>query len=158
MVKETKSFDIDSDAIRELAALMEETGLTEIEVSEGDKAIRVAKGQTVVSAAPVHHAGHIHAPSATAIEAAPATSGAPTAQTAGAVTSPMVGTAYLRPDPSSGPFVTAGSIVAPGDTLLIIEAMKVMNPIKAAKGGKVVQIVVSDAQPVEFGEVLLVIE
>ena len=156
MAKETKTFDIDSAAIRELAAIMEETGLTEIEVSEGDRAIRVAKGQMLVSAAPAMHAAHPGpAPAAAPVESAPA---GPTAQSPGAVTSPMVGTAYLRPDPSSQPFVTAGSTVSVGDTLLIIEAMKVMNPIKAAKGGVVKQIVVSDGQPVEFGEVLIVIE
>ena len=157
MAKETKTFDIDGDAIRELAAIMEETGLTEIEVSEGDRAIRVGRGQTLVSAAPPMHA-HSVSQMAAPVEAAPSGPVAPTAQSPGAVTSPMVGTAYLRPDPSSPPFVTAGAVVAVGDTLLIIEAMKVMNPIKAAKGGIVKQIVVSDGQPIEFGEVLLVIE
>ncbi len=159
MAKETKSFDIDADTIRELAGLMEETGLTEIEVTEGERAIRVAKGQVVVSAAPAHHASHPGpAPQPAAAEAAPVAASAPTAQSPGAVTSPMVGTAYMRPDPSSPPFVSVGSAVAVGDTLLIIEAMKVMNPIKAAKGGTVKHIAVSDAQPVEFGELLLVIE
>ena len=157
--KDNRSFEIDAQAIRELAALMEETGLTEIEVSEGERAIRVAKGQ-LVSAAPAHHVSHGTPHAAAPAEAAPAAavSTAPTPQSPGAVTSPMVGTAYMRPDPSSPPFVTVGAIVSPGDTLLIIEAMKVMNPIKATKGGKVMQIAVSDAQPVEFGEVLLVIE
>ncbi len=142
----------DANAIRELAALMDETGLTEIEVAEGERRIRVGK-HPAVAATPLHAVPHIAAsPSAT--EAAPQLS----AQTQGAVTSPMVGTAYLRPDPTSPPFVRAGDTVSAGDTLLIIEAMKVMNPIKAEKPGRVVRIAVSDAQPIEFGEVLMIIE
>ena len=101
-----------------------------------------------------------HAPAAPIATAqAPATQAdQPAAVSAGAVKSPMVGTAYLRPEPGASTFVSVGDTVTAGDTLLIIEAMKVMNPIKAAKGGKVTQIAVGDAQPVEFGEVLLVIE
>ncbi len=152
-----KKFDIDADSIRELAGLMEETGLTEIEVSEGERRIRVARGHAVGAASAVHVPVHA-APPTSAPEAAPPVSSAPTAQTPGAVTSPMVGTAYLRAEPTAAPFVAVGDQISAGDTLLIIEAMKVMNPIKAPKGGRVAQIVVSDAQPVEFGEVLIVIE
>ena len=152
-----RKFDIDADSIRELANLMEETGLTEIEVSEGERRIRVARGHAMASVSAIHvPAPAVAAP--VAQEAAPAVSSAPTAQTPGAVTSPMVGTAYLRSEPTAAPFVAVGDTISAGDTLLIIEAMKVMNPIKASKGGRVTQIMVSDAQPVEFGEVLIVIE
>ena len=153
-LKDGKRLDIDSEAIRELAALMEETGLTEIEVSEGDRRVRVAK-TSPVAAYPAAMAGPVPAAAVPSAAGAPAT---PTASSEGAVTSPMVGTAYLRPDPTAQPYVKAGDTVNIGDTLLIIEAMKVMNPIKAAKAGRVSRIVVADAQPVEFGEVLLIVE
>ncbi|MBG78187.1 MAG: acetyl-CoA carboxylase, biotin carboxyl carrier protein [Alphaproteobacteria bacterium] len=147
---------IDYDAIKKLANLLEDTGLTEIEVADGDQAVRVCKGGTVVAgaAAPVAMASDPAIPQVAntgAIEA-------PAANSAGAVTSPMVGTAYLKPDPNSAPFVQKGDAVKAGDTLLIIEAMKVMNPIKAEKAGTVTQILVGDAQPVEFGDVLVVVE
>ena len=154
---------IDDAAIRQLAKLLEETGLTEIEVAEGEKLIRVNKGGPV---APHHHAGH-HAPSAhslmpsdpTVPQAANTNPPAPIAANhPGAITSPMVGTVYMRPDPNSPDFVGKGATVKAGDTLLIIEAMKVMNPIKAPKAGTVTQILVENGQPVEFGEVLVVIE
>jgi acetyl-CoA carboxylase biotin carboxyl carrier protein len=154
---------IDADAIRQLAELLEETGLTEIEVAEGEKMIRVGKGAPV--AAPHAHAHH--APSALNLMPSdptvpqPANTNPPAAIAAnhpGAIVSPMVGTLYLQADPNSPPFVTKGSTVKPGDTLLIIEAMKVMNPIKATKGGTVTQVLVENGQPVEFGEVLIVIE
>jgi acetyl-CoA carboxylase biotin carboxyl carrier protein len=151
---QSKKMDIDGESIRELATLMEETGLTEIEVSEGERRIRVARGHAI--AAPAMHVPVAAAPAAEAPAAAPASG--PTAQTPGAVTSPMVGTVYLRPEPTAPPFVKPGDAVSAGDTLLIIEAMKVMNTIKAPKGGRVAQVMVSDAQPVEFGEVLVVIE
>jgi acetyl-CoA carboxylase biotin carboxyl carrier protein len=150
-----RKFDVDGASIRELAEIMVETGLTEIEVSEGDRRIRVVKTPAgVTHALPMQAAP---APAA-APDSAPAPASVSPAQSAGAVTSPMVGTAYLRPEPSASPFVAVGQTVSPGDTLLIIEAMKVMNPIKAAKGGKVTQVVVADGQPVEFGEVLIVID
>lgn len=147
---------IDSKAIKELAGLLEETGLTEIEVADGDKAIRVAKGGGVVTAAaaPVH----MHSDPTTPQQA---NTNAPdnVAHThPGAVTSPMVGTAYLAAEPGAPTFVKKGDTVAAGDTLLIIEAMKVMNPIKAEKGGTVTQIAVENGEPVEFGDVLMVIE
>lgn len=147
---------IDEKAIRKLAELLDETGLNEIEVAEGEQAIRVSKGgQMIASAAsPVQMISDPTTPQAANMDAP-----ANTASTsAGGVTSPMVGTAYLQPEPSAPPFVQKGDKVAPGDTLMIIEAMKVMNPIKAEKGGTVVQILIENGQPVEFGEVLLVIE
>lgn len=148
---------IDSKAIKELADLLEETGLNEIEVADGDKAIRVSKGGgTVVSAAPA--GGNIQSdptvPRQPTLDA-PDT----TAQShPGAVTSPMVGTAYCQPEPGAPSFVSKGDSVKAGDTLIIIEAMKVMNPIKADKGGTVTQILIESGQPVEFGDVLMVIE
>lgn len=150
---------IDSDAIKELAALLDETGLTEVEVAEGDKVIRVSKGGTMV-AAPAAAMPAVQMPSD---PAAPqqANLDAPSnvaASHPGAVTSPMVGTAYLQSEPSAPAFVKKGDTVSEGDTLLIIEAMKVMNPIKAPKSGTVTQILVENGQPVEFGEVLVVIE
>jgi len=145
---------IDPKVIKELAALLEETGLTEIEVADGDKVVRVSKGMlAAAAAAPVMHSDPT-VPQA-------ANTGAPdtVAHThPGAITSPMVGTAYLKSSPEASPFVKKGDTVKAGDTLLIIEAMKVMNPIKAEKGGTVTHIMVENAQPVEFGEVLMVIE
>lgn len=144
-------FDLDTDAIRKLAKLLEETGLSEIEYAEGDRKLRcVAEGKQVVQpiAAPVIATAVAAAP---APEAAPAVIGTP-------VPSPMVGTVYLSSSPGAAPFIKAGDKVKQGDTLLIIEAMKVMNPIKAPRAGTIAQILVEDAKPVEFGETLLVIE
>ncbi|MDR6771101.1 acetyl-CoA carboxylase biotin carboxyl carrier protein [Azospirillum oryzae] len=147
------SFDIDGDLVRKLADLLRETGLSEIEFAEGEKRIRVTRptaAQTVaVQAAPVLAAAPV------AAAAAPA--GKPVSHP-GAVTSPMVGTAYLAAEPGGTPFVRPGDVVKAGQTIMIIEAMKVMNPIKAPRGGTVAEVLVSDAQPVEFGEVLLIIE
>jgi acetyl-CoA carboxylase biotin carboxyl carrier protein len=145
-------FDIDPEAIRKLAELMTETGLSEIELAEGDRRVRVSR--TVTAAAP---AVHFAAPTAGAPAAAPAAAASPAAHP-GAVISPMVGTAYLQAEPGAPPFVSVGSPVKIGDTLLIIEAMKVMNPIKASKGGTLTQVLVSDGQPVEYGEPLMIIE
>lgn len=150
---------IDADAIRQLAELLNETGLTEIEVADGDKAIRVNKGGMVVSGGGGGHSAPIMPSDPTIPQAA---NTAPPATVAashpGAVTSPMVGTVYLAPDPSSAPFVRKGDMIKAGDTLLIIEAMKVMNQIKAEKSGTVTQILVETGQPVEYGDVLMVIE
>lgn len=149
---------IDSDAIRELADLLNETGLNEVEVADGDKSIRVSKGGgTVIAASGA--SGHIM-PSDPAVPQI-ANTGAPSTTAAshpGAVTSPMVGTAYLQSEPGAPSFVSKGDNVNEGDTIVIIEAMKVMNPIKAPKSGTVTQVLVENAQPVEFGEVLVVIE
>lgn len=148
------SFDIDGDLVRKLADLLRETGLSEIEFAEGEKRIRVTRptaAQTVaVQAAPVLAAAPV------AAAAAPAS--VKPASHPGAVTSPMVGTAYLAAEPGGTPFVRPGDVVKAGQTIMIIEAMKVMNPIKAPRGGTVAEVLVSDAQPVEFGEVLLIIE
>lgn len=147
------SFDIDGDLVRKLADLLRETGLSEIEFAEGEKRIRVTR--------PTAAQAVVHAPVAAVPAAAPVAAAAPAARPAnhpGAVTSPMVGTAYLSPEPGAAPFVRVGDTVKAGQTVLIIEAMKVMNPIKAPRGGTVAEILADDAQPVEFGEVLLIIE
>lgn len=149
---------IDSQAIRELAELLEETGLTEVEVAEGDKVIRVSRGGSTIVSGP--SMPYISMPSDPTVPqqantAAPST----TAKShPGAVTSPMVGTCYLQSEPTAPSFVKKGDKVSAGDTLVIIEAMKVMNPIKAEKSGTVTQILVENGQPIEFGEVLMVIE
>ncbi len=149
-------FQIDDALIRKLAELLDETGLTEIEFAEGDKRLRVAKtvNQTITASTPsvVQVAAEAPQTAATGAEA-PAGGGTPD----GAVTSPMVGTVYLAPEPGAPNFVKVGDSVSEGQTLLIVEAMKVMNPIRAQRSGTVKQILVDDAQPVEFGEVLLVV-
>lgn len=145
---------IDKELIRDLAQLLKEVGLTEIEVESGGHRIRVAAqgAQTFVHAAP--SAAPVSAPVAQTAEAPAA---AP-AKAQGAVPSPMVGTAYLAPQPGSADFVSVGAKVTVGQTLLIIEAMKTMNPIPAPRAGTVTAILVNDGQPVEFGEPLVVIE
>jgi acetyl-CoA carboxylase biotin carboxyl carrier protein len=143
---------VDADLVRRLAALLDETGLTELEYATNSLRVRVAKnhGGAVTVAAPLAAAS----PAPTR-ESAPATA---RAEHPGAVTSPMVGTAYCAPEPGAPPFVKVGDSVRQGQTLLIIEAMKVMNPVAAPRAGTVTEILVHDAQPVEYGEVLLVIE
>jgi len=151
---------IDSKAIKKLADLLEETGLNEIEVAEGDSMIRVNKGNGVIMAGAAPAAPGVNMPSDPTIPREPTTT-APDTVTGdhpGAVTSPMVGTAYAAPEPDSPDFVKKGDSVSEGDTLLIVEAMKVMNPIKASKSGTVTQILFENGGPVEFGDVLLVIE
>lgn len=146
------TFDLDIKSVEKLASLLKETGLSEIEYAEGDKRIRCVAAQTVVQVA----APQLAAPQPAAATAVAETVGK--AVSAGnALTAPMVGTAYLAPEPGAAPFVKVGDRVKAGDTLLIIEAMKVMNPIKATAAGTVEDILVSDAQPVEFGEPLIVI-
>ena len=143
-------FDIDEALIRKLAKLLKETGLTEIEFETDDARIRVNAGATgaVIAAAPAA------ATPVAALAPAPADADAPAA---GSVSSPMVGTTYLSPEPNAAAFVKVGDRVAKGQTILIIEAMKVMNPIPAPHAGTVTQILVQDGQPVEFGEPLMVI-
>lgn len=152
-------FDVDADLVKKLAGLINETGLSEIEYAEGEKRIRVNK-MSAAAAVPTYTVAA--GPAAMPVPAAPAAAGqaAPAAPAApnDALTSPMVGTAYLSPSPGAKRFIEVGSKVKQGDTVLIIEAMKVMNPIKANKGGTIAQILVSDAQPVEFGQPLIVIE
>jgi len=146
-----KKSKIDQDLIRQLADLLTETGLTEIEFETDDNRIRVARN---LSAAPAA-APAIAAPVAPPPVAAKA--GADTDH-AGTVHSPMVGTAFLAPSPGEKPYVDIGTQVRQGDTLLIVEAMKTMNQIPAPHAGKVVRILVEDGQPVEYGEPLLIIE
>src|SRR5262245_20607483 len=145
---------VDHDVIRELAQLLEETGLTEIEFERGGMRVRVARQTTVTAAvAPTRPV----APVATVSEVA-ATAVSDPAKHPGAVASPMVGTAYLGPEPGARPFVEIGSRVRAGETLLIVEAMKTMNHIPAPRAGTVTQILIEDGQPVEFGEPLMIIE
>ena len=151
---------INSDAIRELAKLLEETGLTEIEVADGDKAIRVNKGGMVMGGGMAAHPHAFVMPSDPTVPQPANTSAPDTVAHAhpGAVTSPMVGTVYMQAEPGAPPFVKKGDTVQAGQTLLIIEAMKVLNPIKAENAGTITQILVNNGQPVEFGDVLMVIE
>lgn len=148
----TGSMQVDTDLVRELAAMLNDTGLSEIEVEDGERKIRVSRTMTAV-AAPMM-AAPVAAPAA-----APAAATAPSgpAISANAMKSPMVGTAYLTPEPDAAPFVSIGQQVKAGDTVLIIEAMKVMNPIVAATSGTVTEIYVESGQPVEFDQPLLVI-
>lgn len=147
---------IDEQAIRKLAELLDETKLTEIEVAEGEQVIRVSRGGIMSSGAPVAFS----MPSDPAIPQQANTNAPSTiaANHPGAVVSPMVGTVYLQPEPGAPAFVKKGDTVNVGDTLLIIEAMKVMNPIKASKSGTVTQVLAQSGQPVEYGDVLMVIE
>ena len=148
--------NIDTALVRELAELLNETGLTEIEVEDDDRKIRVARGGMVAaaSAAPFPTAPAPAAPAAAAPAAeAPAGDDAH----ADALKSPMVGTAYLAPEPGAADFIKVGDSVKEGDTLLIVEAMKVMNPITADKSGTIKAILVANAQPVEFDQPLVVI-
>ena len=149
----TGGMQVDTKLVRELAELLNDTGLSEIEVEDGDRKIKVARTINAVAAAPVA----IAAPAAVAAPAAPAEASAP-AVPVSALKSPMVGTAYLTPEPGAPAFVNVGDKVSAGDTLLIVEAMKVMNPITAPNGGTVKAIFVESGQPVEFDQPLMVIE
>jgi len=146
---------IDTRLVRRLAAILNETGLSEIEVERGGQRVRVARELSVVApvtgAQPAPAAAFAPAPSPEAVEAAAEHNG-------DLVPSPMVGTVYLQPQPDAEPFVRVGQQVEEGQTLLIVEAMKTMNPIPAPRAGKVAAILVADAQPVEFGEPLIVLE
>ena len=145
---------VDHDVIRELAKLLDETGLTEIEFERGGLRVRVARhGQPVVAAMAAPRAAIVSTDASAADVPAGDMSKHP-----GVVPSPMVGTAYLGPEPGARPYVEVGSQVRAGQTLLIIEAMKTMNQIPAPRAGRIVQIPVEDAQPVEFGEPLMIIE
>jgi acetyl-CoA carboxylase biotin carboxyl carrier protein len=147
---------VDVEAIRTLAKILQDTGLTEIEIAENDSRIRVVR-------APATHAAVV--PTAPMTVAAP-TTGAPViadgsedfAQHPGAVKSPMVGVAFMSPEPGSPPFVTTGQNVAAGQTLLLIEAMKTFNQIKAPRSGTVTRIMAQSSVPVEYGQVLMVID
>ena len=150
-------FEMDTEFVRKLAEILEETHLGEIELADGERRIRVARPTVTVAAAaaPVSMAAPLPTPAASA--AGPA-AGGDLAKHPGAVKSPMVGTAYLAPEPGKPNFIAVGDKVAVGQTLLIIEAMKTFNPIKAPKAGTVTQILVENAQPVEFGEPLAIVE
>jgi acetyl-CoA carboxylase biotin carboxyl carrier protein len=144
---------IDGDLVRTLAALLAETGLTEVEYAVGDRRIRIARSLAAVS---------VSLPQATAT-ALPPGSPAASAEMApadhpGAIKAPMVGTVYLGPQPEAPPFAKLGEMVSEGDVLLIIEAMKVMNQIRATRAGRLVKVLVEDGAPVEYGEVLMVVE
>jgi acetyl-CoA carboxylase biotin carboxyl carrier protein len=151
--KEHAADPLEGKLIRDLAAILEETGLSEIEIEKAGLRVRVARTMQVIAAAP---------PAATgAPAAAPRPSGPKPIDVSshpGLVTSPMVGTAYVAPAPGAAPFVKVGDMVGEGQTLLIIEAMKTMNQIPSPRAGRVTQIIISDGQPVEFGEPLMVIE
>ncbi len=153
MGKTPKAPLVDHALIHELTKLLDETGLTEIEIEQNGQRVRVARG--AVAAAPAPRAVPQPAPQPVA-ESAPAP--IDPAKHPGVVTSPMVGTAYVSPEPGARPFIEVGSKVKTGDTLLIVEAMKTMNQIPAPRGGTVIQILFEDGQPVEFGEPLVIIE
>ena len=148
----------DPEIVRELASLISATDLTEIEVEKGDLRIRVARSVSVVAAPAAQAVAATPVTAPVVASAVPAPAGVPAAKHPDALTSPMVGTAYLRPAPGSKPFVEIGSKVAAGDKLLLIEAMKTFNDIVAPRAGTVTEIYVEDGQPVEYGEPLLVIE
>jgi acetyl-CoA carboxylase biotin carboxyl carrier protein len=151
--------NVDTKLIETLAELLQRTGLTEIEIAEGEARIRVAREpQPVVATVPPPAApSRGQRLQAAAEETSPAT--APReAGHPGAVHAPMVGTVYLTPEPGAQPFVSTGDEVREGQTLLIIEAMKVMNPIRAPRNGRIVEIAVGNGDPVEYGELLMIIE
>lgn len=148
---------IDVDLVRQLAQLLDDTSLTEIEVEDGGRKIRIARKAAAAAApAPMHYAP---APAPAVPNSAPSAEivAAPPSMV-NAVKSPMVGTAYLSPNPEAKPFVSVGDTVAAGDTLLIVEAMKVMNPILAPSAGRVSAVLVTSGQPVEFDQPLVVVE
>ena len=144
---------LDPDAIRALAAILTETGLTEIEIAEKDARIRVVR-----AAAPALVEAPAPRPAATAAQTPAAPPADPETPHPGTIASPMVGVAYLSPEPGAAPFVTMGQAVAAGQTLLLIEAMKTFNQIKAPKAGTVSRILVAAGSPVEFGEPLMIVE
>ena len=147
-------FEIDEALIRRLASLLEETGLGEIEYSEGDRRIRVTGRTGIAHAAP--------SPPAPAAPPRPETPQdapeAPEREAEGAIVAPMVGTVYVSPEPGAPPFVQPGDTVDAGDTLVLIEAMKTFNPVRSPRAGRVARVLISDAAPVEYGEVLMILE
>ncbi len=155
----TKATGIDKKLIRDLADILNETNLTEIEVEQGEVRVRVSRGGN--AAMPVmHYAAHqqMPVPSAAAVIAPALPVSADNGRPANAVPAPMVGTVYLSPAPDAQPFITVGQQVREGQTLLIIEAMKTMNQIPAPRSGVLSAILVEDSQPVEYGEPLVVID
>ncbi len=152
-----KKIQVDPSLVRNLAELLNETGLTEIEVQNGAQRVRVSRGATAV-AAPVVAAAAAPAASAPRAAATVEASEVNFSNHPGALTSPMVGTAYRSPEPGARPFCDVGDSVKVGQTLLIVEAMKTMNAIPATRAGKVTHILFDDGQPVEFGQPLVVVE
>jgi len=153
---------IDQALIRDLANILKDTDLTEIEIEQDDLRIRVSRNGNTPMMMPQMPAFNFQAPAAAAPVAAPAAAASPAAPAgrdlSKAVTAPMVGTVYLASAPGARPFIEVGATVKEGQTLLIIEAMKTMNQIPSPKSGKVVEIIVDDASPVEYGEPLVIIE
>ena len=148
---------VDTALIEALAELLQRTGLTEIELAEGDSRIRVARQpQPVVASVPA--GAPAPAPAGTRRERREPSARTTAEEHPGAVRAPMVGTVYLTPEPGAPPFITVGAEVREGQTMLIIEAMKVMNPIRAARSGRIVKLLVANGDPVEYGELLLIIE
>ena len=144
-------FDVDGDLVRKLSALLEETGLSELEFASGDLSIRVVRAPRQAAGAPAP------APAPTPARAAAEAAAEPPAQE-GAVTAPMVGTVYLSPEPGTPPFVKPGDMVTEGQTLLLIEAMKTFNPVRSPRSGRIQRILVADSSPVEYGEALMILE
>ena len=160
-MSDKKNAGIDPDLVRELAKILGESGLSEIEVEHGELRLRLARTLTMTTA-PAASVHHVHAAPATPAGgppiAAPAPPVASPAAHPGIVPSPMVGTAYLSPEPGAAPFIKVGDTVTEGQTLLVVEAMKTFNPIPAPHAGKITAILIADAHPVEFGEPLLILE
>jgi len=158
---ENGSMQVDVKLVRELAKMLDATNLTEIEVADGERRIRVARkpaAQNATFAAPAASApATVAAPAAAPAPAAPAAEAAPAADHANAIKSPMVGTCYLSPEPEAPTFVKVGDSVKVGQTLLIVEAMKVMNPITAPAAGTVKAILVESGQPVEYDQPLILV-
>ena len=153
--KSMAKLNVDTSLIETLAELLQRTGLTEIEISEGDARIRVVREQPTA----VAHVPHGPWPAQGAAPVAVAEPAAGVVEShPGAVRAPMVGTVYLTPEPGAPPFVSLGDEIREGQTLLIIEAMKVMNPIRAPRGGRLVQLLVNSGDPVEYGELLMIVE
>jgi acetyl-CoA carboxylase biotin carboxyl carrier protein len=149
-------FEMDTEFIRKLAKLLEETNLGEIEMAEGDRKIRVAR--PAAAPPPATLAPTAAAPTAVTAAGPAAPAANDVSKHPGAVKSPMVGTVYLSPEPGKPVFVNIGDKITAGQTLLIIEAMKTFNPIKAPKAGTVAQVLIDNAQPVEFGQPLMIVE
>jgi acetyl-CoA carboxylase biotin carboxyl carrier protein len=151
--------NIDTALIETLAELLQRTGLTEIEVNEGETKIRVARQPAAIAASFPAMAASAPLPAAPVADIAVGkAAGSADSEHPGAVRAPMVGTAYLTPEPGADPFVSVGSEVKEGQTLLIVEAMKVMNPIRAARSGRIAKIMVTNGDPVEYDELLLIID
>ncbi len=153
-----KEDPVDIDVVRKLADLLNETGLGEIEVERGDLRVRVARGASTQASYPVLAGPAPAAQPAPAAAANAPAAAAPAEPKGDVVKSPMVGTVYLQPNPGADQFARPGAQVSAGQTLMIIEAMKTMNPVPAPRAGRVVEILVEDGQPVEFGQPLIVIE